>query len=271
MLRAARVALRALAFLLLKVSRGLERAGRGLAVASLTRTEVDALSVSEWEAFGRDSPVEQPFAWEADLFARAIRRADSILVVGAGGGRDVLPFLAAGHAVTALDIAPEALRALSERARSRGFTVATIHDSIVSVPLAPATFDVVLFSWFCFCYLHGETERREALLRSESALRPGGRILLSYPFRGDSRPPAAKAPWIARVAARVLGGMETEPGDDYTVSGTVLRPGVFYTHPFRPRDIEDEVKRLGFKVALHDQSASGVGVLVLERRSETGR
>jgi hypothetical protein len=65
--------------------------------------------------------------------------------------------------------------------------------------------------------------------------------------------------------------METEPGDDYTVSGTTLRPGVFYTHPFRSRDMEDEVKRLGFTVVFHDQSASGVGVLVLERRLEAGR
>lgn len=268
MRRAARFAVRVLAFVLLRVSRVLERAGRGLAVASLTRAEIDDLSVSEWEAFGRDSPVEQPFAWEADLFARHIRPGDSILVVGAGSGRDVLPLLAAGHAVTALDIAPEALRALSERARSRGFTVATIHASIVDAELPREAFDVVLLSWFCFSYLHGSAERRAALARSRSTLRPAGRILLSYPFRGDSRPPVATAPWIARVIARVLGGMETEPGDDCIVSGTPLRPGVFFTHPFRPRDLEDEVKSFGFPVAFHDQFGNGVGVLVLDRPSE---
>lgn len=265
---AARLAVRALAFLLLRISRLFDRAGRGLAVASLTRAEIDGLSVAEWEAFGRDNPVEQPFAWEADLFSRYIRPGDSVLVVGAGGGRDVLPLLANGHAVTALDIAPLALGALSERARSRGFTVATIHDSIVHARLPSAAFDVVLFSWFCFSYLHGSEERRAALAKSESALRPGGRILLSYPFRGDSRPKAPPAPWLARLAARVLGGMETEPGDDYNVTGTTLRPSVFFSHPFRPRDIEDEVKACGFPVAFHDQSATGVGVMVIERRPE---
>jgi SAM-dependent methyltransferase len=266
--RAARFAVRALAFLLLRVSRQFDRAGRGLAVASLTRAEVDDLSVSEWEAFGRDSPVEQPFTWEADLYSRFIRPGDSILVAGAGGGRDVLPLLAQGHAVTALDIAPLALGALSERARSHGFTVATIHDSIVYAPLPTAAFDVVLFSWFCFSYLHGSAERRAALKKSESALRPGGRILLSYPFCGDSRPPSPRAPAIVRLIARLLGGMETEPGDDYNVTGTTLRPSVFFSHPFRPRDIEEEVRSLGFVVAFHDQSAGGVGVMALERRPE---
>jgi SAM-dependent methyltransferase len=236
-------------------------------VASFTRAEVDDLSLSEWEGFGRDTPVEQPFSWEADLSARHLRKGDSILVVGAGGGRDVLPLLAAGHEVTALDIAPQALRALSERARSRGSVVATIHDSIVRAALAPARFDVVLFSWFCFSYLHGPEERGAALSRSRFALRSGGRIILSYPFRGDSRPPARPGPWLARAAARLLGGMETEPGDDYMVSGTTRRPAVFFAHPFAPRDIEDEVKRPGLSVVFHDQYPSGVGVLVLARPS----
>ena len=266
--RAARFAVRALAFLLLRISRPFDRVGRGLAVASLTRGEIDELSVSEWEAFGRDNPVEQPFTWEADLFSRYIRPGDAILAVGAGAGRDVLPLLADGHPVTALDIAPMALQALSQRARERGFTVTTVHASIAEAALPPAAFDVVLFSWFCFSYLQGSAERRAALANSESALRLGGRILLSYPYRADSRPPARPAPWIVRSVARLLGGMETEPGDDYNVTGTTLRPSVFFTHPFRPRDIEDEVKGLGFSVVFHDQNASNVGVLVLERRPE---
>lgn len=268
MRRATRFAVRALAFLLLRISRQFDRVGRGLAVASLTRAEIDRLGVSEWEAFGRDNPVEHPFSWEANLFARGIRPGDSILVVGAGGGRDVLPLLAKGHAVTALDIAPLALRALSERASGRGLTVGIIQASIVEARLPGEAFDVVLFSWFCFSYLHGAAERRASLANSESALRPGGRILLSYPFRGDSRPEAPRAPWVVRVVSRLLGGMESEPGDDFIVSGTTLRPSVFFSHPFLPRDIEDEVKALGFSVAFHDQSASGVGVLVLERRLE---
>jgi len=263
--RAARLAVRAFAFLLLKVSRQFDRAGRGLAVASLTRAELDDLSVSEWEAFGRDNPVEQPFAWESELFSKHLRPGDAVLVVGAGGGRDVLPLLAAGHPVTALDIAPQALGALVERARARGFSVATIHDSIVHAPLPPAAFDVALFSWFCFAYLHGAQERRASLANAASALRPGGRILLSYPFLGESRSPAPAASWMVRAAAKLLGGMETEPGDDYNVTGTALRPAVFFSHPFRPRDLEDEVRSFGFKVLFHDQTPGGVGVMVLER------
>jgi SAM-dependent methyltransferase len=255
---------RALGFALLRISRAFERAGRGLFVASLTRVEIDRLAVEEWESFSRDSPVEEPFPWEAELFARHVRSGDAILIVGAGGGRDAFPLLAKGHAVTALDVAPRALQALAERARARDLSVPTIQASITEASLPRAAFDVVLFSWFCLSYLHGPEERGRALFRSAQALRPGGRILLSYPFRGDSLPPPPAPSWLARFAARWLGGMTIEPGDDYTVSGTISRPSVFFTHPFRPKDIENEVRGLGFHVVFHDQHSSGVGVLVLE-------
>jgi SAM-dependent methyltransferase len=231
----------------------------------LTRAEIDQLAIEEWEGFSRDNPVEQPFPWEADLFDRFLRPGDSILIVGAGGGRDALPLLSKGHAVTALDIASRALHALTERARVRGFIVPTIRASITEASLLPASFDVVLFSWFCLSYLHGAEERRQALSRSGDALRPGGRILLSYPFRGEAQPAPLAPPRMVRLLAQWLDGMVIEPGDDYTVSGTVSRPGVFFSHPFRPNDIEGEVRRLGFQVKFHDQSSSGVGVLVLER------
>jgi len=268
MRRAARLAVRFLAFSLLKIGRRVERIGRGLAVASFTRDETFDLSVAEWEAFGDDNPLEQWFAWEADILARHVRPGDSILVVGAGSGRDVLPFLAAGYDVTALDITPRALDTLKERARTRGFTLTTVHASIVDAELAPRAFDVALFSWFSFSYLQGRAGRRAALSRSEAALRPGGRIILSYPVRVGGRAVAPPASLIVRAAARLLGGLLAETGDEAIVSGTAARPAVFFTHPFAPSEIEDEVKETGFSIVFHERPNPDVGVMVLQRRSE---
>ena len=263
------------AFALLKISRLAERVGRSLAVATLTRAEIDALGVAEWEAFGERGTVvgPEPFAWETELFGQQIRPGESVLVAGAGTGRDVMPLLEAGHPVTALDITPRALTQLRERAAARGLSVEIVHSSITTATLPPAAFDVVLFSWFCFGYLQGPEERRAALLKSEAALRRGGRILVSYPSRptGLGGSLASVVSSLGRVTARLLGGLEARKGDEFIVSGTSTTPSVFFTHFFEPGDIEEEARRSGLVVTFHAQPTSGVGIAVLTRREGIAR
>jgi len=270
MRRVARFLIRTGTFGLLRVSRFVEGVSRALAFTTFTSGELDALAVPEWEDFGERGPIvgNELFGWEQELFASHVRPSDSILVAGAGSGRDVLPFLEAGHQVTALDIAPGALATLKDRARRRGRSVATIHASVVDADLPAASFDVILFSWFTFGYIRGSTARQAALLRSEKALRPGGRMVVSYPCRveaGGRRPFVAK---LARVVARTIGGVEVEPGDEFNVTGTASRPSVFFTHHFTDREIEGEVQQAGLHILEHTRPAPGVGVLILVRSSQ---
>ena len=121
----------------------------------------------------------------------------------------------------------------------------------------------MVFSWFCFAYLRGAEGRRSALSRSKAALRKGGRVLLSYPVRRGAGSPASSTTWLSRVAARLLGGTDSEVGDQFNVSGSAIRPNVFFSHSFEPEEIEDEVRRAGFTITSHNRSEGGVGVMAL--------
>ncbi len=189
-------------------------------------------------------------------------------MAGAGTGRDVLPLLEAGHEVTALDITPRALEFLVGRALARGLKVKTLQASIVDATLPARALDVVLFSWFCFGYLRGAAERGRALALTLPALRPGGRILLSYPTRRDSDPAAARPSMLGRGVARLLGGIEPERGDQFVVSGTAREPGVFFSHSFAPHEIEEDADRAGLTVVFHDQPTGGTGIVALMRKGE---
>jgi SAM-dependent methyltransferase len=273
MRRAARLGIRRLGFGILRISRFFEGAGRGLAYASFTPAELSALQESEWEAFGQHGPPEdlQLFVWEVELFTRHIRKQEKILVVGAGTGRDVFPLVEEGHEVTALDIAPRALSTLSEKAKALGRPVATIHASVAEAALPPSAFDVVLFSWFCFGYLRGARERRAALERCVAALRPGGRILISYQPREASDIPPFRALKLGRLVSRWIGGAEPEPGDAVNVTGSASRPSVFFSHRFAPGDIETEARAAGLEKVFQGEPASGVGVIVLAGESDPRR
>jgi SAM-dependent methyltransferase len=263
---AARLLVRAVALSLSRAGRVFERAGRALAVPTLTEEDLRRSSVEEWESFGEGGPIfgDEPFVWETDFYGRNIGSRDVILVAGAGNGRDIWPLLRAGHDVTALDITPRALETLKAKAEQRGHAVKAIQASIVDVALPPAAYDVVLFSWFCFAYLRGDEARLAALVRSSSALRKGGRILISYP-----KPPAGRkmsgAGIASRFVAAITGGVVAERGDDYVMSGGVSRPEIFYTHYFEPSDVEDVVRRAGLVVTNHEHPTYAVGVLCARR------
>ncbi len=257
-----------MAFLGLRFSRGLESLSRAAALASFTPKDLEALSVNEWEAFADSSADgDDLFPWEKNFYAAHIRPGDSILVVGAGTGRDVLPFLQAGHKVTAMDITPRALATLSERARARRHESAlTVTEaSIASATLAADSFDIVLFSWFCIGYVPGAAGRAAALAHASAAIRTGGQILLSYIPWQSGLDSARVARPVGRFLAKALGGMAAEEGDHVNVTGSAARPAVFLSHTFRPSEIEDAVRAAGLTIRFHDQPTPAIGRLALTR------
>lgn len=75
---------------------------------------------ARWRARSHDLSAPEPFLVE---HARLLRPGP-VLDVAAGAGRNALFLATRGHAVTAVDVSPEALRLLAERARRAGAEIA---------------------------------------------------------------------------------------------------------------------------------------------------
>jgi SAM-dependent methyltransferase len=235
-----------------------ERFFRLATVATLTDAERDALRVREWEAFARSPPVgDGLFEWEAGWYRDHIPPAALVLVVGAGTGRDALALAASGLRVTALDLAPEALSVLRDRARLRGIEVPTIESSVERADLEPGSFDAVVFSWFAYGYIRGVDARVDALRRTAGALRPGGRILVSYQTGvGDAGPRLAR---LIGPIARFLGTSAPEPQDSYGMARTGGVLSVSHARLLSGEDVESEARRAGLRVVFHDQAGVSTG------------
>lgn len=118
--------------------------------------------------------------YDADLplwreLAAAEARGDAVLDVGAGAGRVTLDLLRAGHEVTALDVEPELLQALSGRA----------HDAQVDARLTTVCADaramelgrrfaLILVPMQTIQLLGGRGGRAAFLAAARGHLRPGG-------------------------------------------------------------------------------------------------
>ena len=83
-----------------------------------------------------------------------------MLELGAGAGRDTLCLAAHGFAVTAVDYAPSALRAIQRAAHTRQIAeriTSTQHDLRTALPFADATFDAC-YSHMLYCMAFSDEE-----------------------------------------------------------------------------------------------------------------
>src|SRR5204862_4235585 len=96
--------------------------------------------------------------WEHEIATRCIRAGDSVLVVGCGGGRDMIPLLDMGCRVTGVEPSRRAVAAARQLLEARGLTAAVVQGFVEDIALADC-YDVL--SFFDFCYsLIPESRRR---------------------------------------------------------------------------------------------------------------
>jgi SAM-dependent methyltransferase len=117
--------------------------------------------------------------YRADLALWRELAADAegpILDVGAGSGRVSLDLLAAGHAVTALDLDPLLLAALSERAAARRLEVETVCADARTFALARRDFALCVAPMQTIQLLGGVEQRVAFLGRAREHMRRGARI-----------------------------------------------------------------------------------------------
>ena len=79
----------------------------------------------------------------ADLLSEYTAGGEQILEVGCGLGINAIWMAGQGYIVTALDIAPEALRLAGERANSAGANIAFLRHDFLADPLSLPPFSVV--------------------------------------------------------------------------------------------------------------------------------
>ena len=219
---------------------------RYLAAGLLREDELQADSEVRWHAFGvsvddADAGLGED---EREFYARFARPGDRILLVGSGGGRDLIALHALGHSVSGLEQVPALADLSRRRAASRGLGI-PVETGALQTTDRNGSYDVVIFSPGCYSYVRGSAVRIAMLGRIGRHLSPAGRVVLSYhPIAGGRSVARALTSLTTQLSCA---GWRPERGDVFSrdyMARDVLR----FHHEFGVRDLAREYARAGFHI-----------------------
>lgn len=191
------------------------------------------------------------FAWEAPAVERFFADRRKLLVMAAGGGREVLALRRMGFEADGYECHPGLAAAATELLARHG------HPGPVGVvprdeaPRTEARYDGVIVGWSAYMLIQGRARRIAFLRGVRDLVGPGAPILLSFFYRDGS---AHRHAWIGRTAnalRRLLGREAVEEGD-------ILDPN--FIHLFTEVEIRDELREGGFDCVFYSTEGTGHAV-----------
>ena len=185
-------------------------------------------------------------ALEARMYRKAVRPGARVCVIGCGTGRDLLPFVAAGHDVVGIEPALAAVERLRATLASRGAAATIVHGFVEDVAL-PGSFDAMVLSPHCYSYIPGRSRRVAILRKLADHLGPDGRIAINFLRRTGAW--SASGVSLAAAAARLTGSdCPWEPHDIVQMMERDGRRTLMFEHFFSPDEISGEIAAAGLRV-----------------------
>jgi SAM-dependent methyltransferase len=207
-----------------------------------------------------DTPAAQSatlYEWESDFYVKQLEPGSRVLLVGCGGGRDLLGLWRHGFHVDGLDIVPALVAVCRERLSKLGKD-ARLYAGRVEDARFETLYDAAVITWQGYGLIPGSAERIRTLQALRGALRPGGRILLTY------RPAAApsRGARLARLVSRLTASdWRPDPCDTIELSRADTRLMLYVEHRFGPAEIVAEAQAAGLRVQWHELGEMAKAVL----------
>lgn len=178
------------------------------------------------------------FDWEKRALETFFAGCRSLLVAGAGGGREVIALRRAGIEAQGFESHPELVRFANALLAKEGMVPDVRVAPWDHCPDLNGQFDGIIVGWGAYMHIRGRTERVAFLRELRSLVGIGSPILLSFYTTSEN---SRYFRWVARIGgsvARVLGREPVDVGDS-------LVPN--YTHFFTRQRLESELEEGHFE------------------------
>lgn len=177
------------------------------------------------------------FPWEQTAL-EAFAGCRRVLVIGAGGGREVLALERMGFEVEGYECNPALVAYAGEFLPREGCTAVVRHLPRDEAPAPGTPFDGIVVGWSAYTLISGRAHRVDLLRRLRTLVRPDGPLLLSFFTRGADGP-------RVRISAAVANGIRTVLRREPAERGDALSPN--FVHYFTSKEIGGEMREAGWE------------------------
>lgn len=180
------------------------------------------------------------FPWERQLVEDHFPSGGRVVVVGCGGGREVLALLDAGYQAVGYESHPDLVAFAGRLLASKGHDgcIRAIARDEFAVDAGPC--DAVVIGWGTYSLVRSREARIELLRNATRALAAGAPLLLSYYERVVID---REARWTIKLANELRRARRRPPVE----AGDTLAPNRI--HAFLPSELADEAAAAGLDVA----------------------
>jgi hypothetical protein len=190
------------------------------------------------------------FPWEEEAIARHFQGCRRLLLIGAGGGREVIHLGKEGREVHGFECNAALVDVANRLVAREGFeqpvTVAWLARDVL--PDLPGGFDGLILGWSAYMFVIGRQQRID-LLRGLRALGTDrAPVLLSFFTRSPDYRRYHRIARVANAIRSVLRRPPVEPGDD-------LAPN--FVHRFTSDEVQAELAEAGFEMVEFHEQGSG--------------
>jgi hypothetical protein len=177
--------------------------------------------------------------WEQTAIREHFPALGSLVVMGAGGGREVLALRRMTYEVDGWECQPLLVDAANRLLLAEGFEPTVSYVPRDTVARDTKQYDGLIIGWGTYTLIEGRARRIAVLRDLRGKVAAGAPLLLSfYPRRsGDRRYVITAA--VGNVIRRLLGRQRLETGD-------YLDPN--YVHLFHEQEVADELSAGGFEL-----------------------
>lgn len=178
--------------------------------------------------------------WEERVVAAHFKGDGTVLVLGAGVGRESIALARLGYRVIGVDINHAALRLAGQRALSEHLIPRFAQADFLVLPIRTRQTDYIMLSGVMYSSIPGRAQRQAYLRSLRDLLRPNGKIILNFVL---AREPESRT---SRLVDRAGQWLLRLPGTNRAYQrGDTCQHGHFM-HVFQERrELETELSQVG--------------------------